>query len=78
MLIDRHTGAAGYTSADTLNTLTERSRALIGNRIEYNHAARQQHVIYSLKHLFHLPSVAAYEYGVRGGVEVDIGIHEIT
>ena len=78
MLIDRHAGGAGYTSADTLYTLTERCRALIGNRIEYNHASRQQHVIYSLEHLFHLPSVAAYEYGVRGGVEVDIGIHEIT
>ena len=78
MLIDRHAGAAGYMSADTLYTLTERSRALIGHRIEYYHATRQQHAVYCLEHLLHLPSVTAYEYGVRGGVEVGIGIHEIS
>ena len=78
MLIDRHAGAAGYMSANALYSLTERCRALIGHRIEYNDAARKQHFIYSLKHLCHLPSVAAYEYGVRGWVEVGIGIHEIT
>ncbi len=78
MFIDRYSGTAGHSAANTFYPLTECGRAIIGHGIEYYRSAGYKYLIYSLQNLFHVTAVSAYEYGIGGRIQIGINLHEIS